>query len=165
MAITVVPSNTPTADMVETSPFSGMAQAGATMLVFGPKESGMRTKGQLEADISEAIVKFEREYMGRGPEEVRTYLLDDIIMVRLQGVLTPAERQLARSDHEGHGRALIKQVRMELLEKARPLLDTIVRDITGQPIKSLHTDISTLTGERIVIFSLGGTVSLSPTNA
>ncbi len=116
----------------------------------------MRTRGQLEADISEAIVKFEREYMGRGPEAVRTYLLDDIIMVRLQGVLTPAERQLARSDPEGQGRALIKQVRMELLEKARPLLDTIVRDITGQSIKSLHTDISTLTGERIIIFSLGG---------
>ena len=125
----------------------------------------MRTRGQLEADISEAIVKFEREYMGRGPEEVRTYLLDDIIMVRLHGVLTPAERQLARSDTEGQGRALIKQVRMELLEKARPLLDTIIRDITGQSIRSLHADISTLTGERIIIFSLGGPVVLPPASA
>ena len=122
----------------------------------------MKTRGQLEAEISEAIVKFEREYMGRGPEEVRTYLLDDIIMVRLFGVLTPAERQLARSDKEGQGRALIKQVRMELLEKARPLLDVIIRDITGQAIRSLHTDISTLTGERIIIFSLGGSVVLPP---
>ena len=120
----------------------------------------MKTKGQLEAEISEAIVKFEREYMGRGPEEVRTYLLDDLIIVRLRGVLTPAERQLARSGTEGQGRALIKQVRMELLEKARPLLDTIVQDITAQSIRSLHTDISTLTGERIIIFSLGGPVAL-----
>ncbi len=123
----------------------------------------MKSKGQLEAEISDAIVKFEREYMGRGPEEVRTYLLDDIIMVRLNGVLTPAERQLARSDTEGQGRALIKQVRMELVEKARSLLDTIIRDITGQSIKSLHTDISTLTGERIIIFSLGGSVALPDT--
>jgi uncharacterized protein YbcI len=125
----------------------------------------MRTRGQLEADISEAIVKFEREYMGRGPEAVHTYLLYDIILVRLQGVLTPAERQLAKSDPEGQGRALIKQVRMELLEKARPLLDTIVRDITGQSIKSLHTDISTLTGERIIIFSLDGPVVLPGADA
>lgn len=120
----------------------------------------MKSRGQLEAEISDAIVKFEREYMGRGPEEVRTYLLDDIVMVRLHGVLTPAERQLARSDMEGQGRSLIKQVRMELLEKARPLLDTIVREITGQTIRSLHTDISTLTGERIIVFSLSGPVAL-----
>lgn len=135
------------------------------MLLFGQRESGVKSKGQLEAEISEAIVKFEREYMGRGPEEVRTYLLDDIIMVRLHGVLTPAERQLARSDTEGQGRALIKQVRMELLEKARPLLDAIVREITGQTIKSLHTDISTLTGERIIIFSLAGSIVLPDAKA
>lgn len=121
--------------------------------------SHMKTKGQMEAEISEAIVKFEREYMGRGPEETRTYLLDDIIIVRLHGVLTPAERQLARSDSEGHGRALIKQVRMELLEKARPLLETIIRDITGQTVKSFHTDISTVTGERIIVLSLSGAIN------
>jgi len=119
----------------------------------------VKTKGQLEAEISAAIVKFEREYMGRGPEDVRTYLLDDLIIVRLSNVLTPAERQLAGSGSEGQGRALIKQVRMELLEKARPLLDTIVHDIAGQRTKSLHTDISTQTGERIIIFSLNGPVS------
>lgn len=133
------------------------------MLLFGQKESGVKSKGQLEAEISEALVKFEREYMGRGPENVRTYLLEDIVIVRLHGVLTPAERQLSRSDTEGQGRALIKQVRMELLEKARPLLEVIVRDITGQSIKSLHTDISTLTGERIIIFTLTGPVALPET--
>jgi uncharacterized protein YbcI len=122
----------------------------------------MRTKGQLEAEISQAIVKFEREYMGRGPEDVRTYLLDDIIIVRLNNVLTPAERQLAESGPEGQGRELIKRVRMELLEKARPLLDAIVHDITGQRTRSLHTDISTQTGERVIIFSLKGPIDLSP---
>ncbi len=117
-------------------------------------DSEAKTKGQLEAEIGEAIIKFEREYMGRGPESARTYLIDDLIVVRLQGVLTPAEKQLAKSESESHGRTLIKQVRMELLEKARPLLEVIIRDITGQSIRSLHTDISTITGERIIVFSL-----------
>ncbi len=130
--------------------------------VLPMKKKILKTKGQLEAEICEAIVKFEREYMGRGPETVRTYLLDDMILVCLQGVLTPAERQLARTGSEGQGRSLIKQVRMELLEKARPLLDTIIQDITGQPIKSLHTDISTLTGERVIIFSLTGSATFRP---
>ena len=116
------------------------------------------TKGQIEAEIAEAIVKFEREYMGRGPEEARAYLVDDLIIVRLRGVLTPAERQLAKSEDAARGRSLIKQVRMELLEKGRPLLETLVQDITGQTVRSLHTDISTVTGERVFVFSLAGEV-------
>jgi uncharacterized protein YbcI len=125
----------------------------------------MKTKGQIEAEISDAVTKFEREYMGRGPESARTYLLEDLVIVRLCGVLTPAESQLARSDPEGRGRALIKQIRTELVEKARPLLETIIRDILGQSIKSLHTDISTVTGERIIVFSLATPLVLSRENA
>ena len=116
------------------------------------------TKGQLEARISEALIKFEREYMGRGPEEAKSYIVEDMVVVRLRGVLTPAERQLARSDANDQGRNLIKQVRMELLERGRPLLENIVTDITGQKVRSLHTDISTVTGERIIVFSLSGPV-------
>ena len=113
-----------------------------------------KTKGQLEAEISEAIVRFEQEYMGRGPEEARTHILDDLVLVRLTGVLTPAEKKLAEQDGDGKGRLLIKQLRIELLERGRTLLDTIVRDVTGRQVTSLHTDISTVTGERIIIFVL-----------
>jgi len=117
-----------------------------------------KTKGQIEAEISEAIINFEREYMGRGPEETKTYIFDDLVLVRLSGVLTPAEKKLAEADKDGKGRTLIKQVRMELLEKGRILLEAIVRDITGQQVTGLHTDISTTTGERIIIFVLKGRV-------
>jgi uncharacterized protein YbcI len=119
-----------------------------------------RTRGRVEAEISEAIVRFEREYMGRGPEEARTYLVDDLVIVRLRGVLTPAERQLAKSEDAAHGRSLIKQVRMELVEKGRPLLEALVRDITGHEVRSLHTDISTVTGERIFVFALAAPLAL-----
>ncbi len=115
-----------------------------------------KTKGQVEAEISDAIIKFEKEYMGRGPEETKTYLLDDMVLVRLKGVLTPAEKKLADSDQGGKGRGLIKQVRIELLEKARILLEAIIQDTTGMMVESLHTDISTATGERVIIFVLKG---------
>ena len=120
-----------------------------------------KTRGQLEAEISEAIIKFEREYMGRGPEETRTFLVEDMVMVRLRGVLTPAEKSLVRVDPDAHGRTLIKQVRIELLEKARPLLERIICDITGRNLRSLHTDISTTTGERVVIFTLDGSPDIN----
>jgi len=113
------------------------------------------TIGQIEAEISESVIKFEKEYMGRGPDETKTYYLDDIVVVRLQRVLTPAEKQLAKSDESSKGRALVKQVRTELLEKARPLLEENISGITGRKVISLHTDISTVTGERIIVFTLG----------
>jgi uncharacterized protein YbcI len=114
-----------------------------------------KTKGQIEAEISEAVVKFEKEFMGRGPLETKTYLLDDIVLVRLKGVLTKAEQHLAQAgDSVERGRKLIKQVRIELLEKGRPLLEAIVHDVTGIKVKSLHTDISTITGDQVVIFVL-----------
>ena len=117
-------------------------------------KKGIKTKGQIEADISEALIKFEKEYMGRGPEETKTYIIGDMIVVRLQHVLTPAEQQLAATSNETAGRKLIKRVRTELLEKARPLLEQIIKDLAGEKVISLHTDISTVTGERVIIFTL-----------
>lgn len=110
-----------------------------------------QTKGQIESQISEAIIKFEKEYMGRGPMETKTYIIKDMIFIRLKGVLTPAEEQLAKT---ADGSELIKKTRIQLLEGARLLLGNIISDITGYQVKSLHTDISTKTGERIIIFTL-----------
>ncbi|HUS58406.1 MAG TPA: DUF2294 domain-containing protein [Planctomycetota bacterium] len=119
----------------------------------------MKTRGQLEAEISEAIIKFEKEYMGRGPDETKTYIIDDMIVVRLHRVLTPAEKQLAKSE-DPRGRSLIKEVRIELLEKGRALLEGIISNAMGRNVKSMHTDISTVTGERVIIFTLDGCPAL-----
>lgn len=112
------------------------------------------TRGEAESQITEALVKFEREYLGRGPEEAKTFIIENSVFVRLRGVLTPGEKQLAKADSLGTGRVLIKQVRQELIEKARILLETILFDITKIKMISLHTDISSITGERVIIFTL-----------
>jgi uncharacterized protein YbcI len=121
----------------------------------------IKTKGQLEGEISEAIIRFEKEYMGRGPLETKTYIIDDLVIVRLKGVLTRAERQLAESNDASNGRELIKRMRHALLEKGRPMLDAIVKDVVGVPVISLHTDLSTATGERLIVFSLAEAPDLS----
>ncbi len=108
----------------------------------------------LEIRISQAIVRFEKEFMGRGPMETRTWIIDDLVLVRLKNVLTPAEQQLATADDSERGRGLIKQLRQQLLERGRPILESIVFETLGIPVKSLHTDISTRTGERIIVFTL-----------
>ena len=116
-------------------------------------------KGHMEKEISEAIIKFEKEFLGRGPEETKTYIIDDMILVRLKGVLTQGEKQLAQTSGDTKGRALIKQVRIELLEKGRFLLETLIQDITHKKVNSLHTDISTITGERLIIFTLDNKIN------
>ena len=118
----------------------------------------MKTKGEIEAEISRAIVQFEVDYMGRGPKEARTYLVEDIVLVRLKGVLTPAEEQLAKT---ADGSELVKKMRATLIEKARPLLYQVVGDITGSKISALYTDISTLSGERFFVFTLSDNLERS----
>ena len=116
--------------------------------------NNLKTKGQLEALISEAIIQFEKDYMGRGPTETKTYLVDNLVIIKLQGVLTPSEKQLANSAESDSGRDLIKKMRHALLQKGRYLLEALIKDLLGVSIKSLHSDLSTITGERMIIFSL-----------
>lgn len=110
-----------------------------------------KTKGQIEADISAAITQFEKDHLGRGPKEARTFIIQDMVLIRLRGVLTPAEEKLAKD--EG-GAQLIKQMRMRLIESSRPLLVEIIEEKTDAKIRTVHTDVSTRTGERVFIFGL-----------
>ena len=113
----------------------------------------MKTQGEIEAAICEGISRFEQEYRGRGPKDIHAYLLGDFVVVRLQGLLTPAEQQLAKFPSE-KGRDLLKQVRTHLIETAKPLIQAMVQEITGVNVVSLHHDISTVTGEAFVVLTL-----------
>ena len=107
----------------------------------------MKTQG-------EVISRLEQEYMGRGPKDIRAHLLGDLLVVRLQGVLTAAEQQLVKTLPPEKGRDLLKQVRTHLIETARPLMEAMVEEATGRKVVSLHHDISTHTGEEVVLFTL-----------
>lgn len=114
----------------------------------------MMTQGEIEAAICQGMSHFEQEYMGRGPKDIHAHLLGDLLVVRMRGVLTAAEQHLVTKLTPEKGRDLIKQVRTQLLETARPALEDLVKEIVGMTPISLHHDISTLTGEEVVIFTL-----------
>ena len=114
----------------------------------------MKSQKETEREVSQALIRFEKEFMGRGPLETRSYIVDDMVLVRLGNVLTPAELKLAESEDRERGRYLIKQMRQELIERGRPLLDAVIREILQVEVVSLHTDISAKTGERIIVFTL-----------
>jgi uncharacterized protein YbcI len=114
----------------------------------------MKSQGEIEASICDGISRFEQDYMGRGPKDIHTHLIGDLLVVRLHGVLTAAEQQLVKSLSPEKGRDLLKQVRTHLIETARPVMEALVQDITGVKVVSVHHDISTVTGEEIVLFTL-----------
>jgi uncharacterized protein YbcI len=114
----------------------------------------MKTQGEIEAAVCEGISRFEQEYMGRGPKDIHSHLSDDLLVVRLTGVLTAAEQQLVKALPAEKGRDLLKQVRTHLIETARPLMEAMIHEATGVKVVSLHHDISTVTGEEVVLFTL-----------
>jgi uncharacterized protein YbcI len=120
----------------------------------GGFKTTMKTQGEIEAAVCEGITRFEQEYMGRGPKKIHAHLIGDLLVVRLQGVLTEAEQQLVKTLPAEKGRDLLKQVRTQLIETARPLMEAMVHAATGVKVLSLHHDISTVTAEEVVIFTL-----------
>jgi uncharacterized protein YbcI len=118
-----------------------------------------QSRGAVEAALANAIIQFEKDHMGRGPVETRVYIIDDMILVRLRGILTQAETKLAQN---AEGSELIKQVRRQLIEGSRSFLEAIVQEKTGRQVVSLHTDISVKTGERIIVFTLDEKFEIRP---
>ncbi|MBD3421301.1 MAG: DUF2294 family protein [Chitinivibrionales bacterium] len=112
------------------------------------------TKGQLEAALGEIITRFEKDNSGRGPLETKTYILDDMVIFRLKGILTRAEQKLVKDGRNAKARDLVKQMRIELIENNRAVLEAAVKSLTKRKIKSLHVDVSTSCGEKILVLVL-----------
>ena len=117
----------------------------------------MKTRGEIEAGICQGMSRFQQDFMGRGPKEIHAHLIGDLVLVRSRGVLTSAEQHLVQSLPPEKGRDLLKQVRTELIEQARPILVKMIQEATGANVVSLHQDISTASGEEVVIFTLDHT--------
>jgi len=119
-----------------------------------PKERSVKngqTKGEMETAIRNAIIKFEQEFMGRGPTDVRAFILRDVILVRLKGVLTQAERQLANN---ADGVEMVKRMRQNLIAQGRENLCGEITNITGVKVAGLFTDIDAQIGERVIVFAM-----------
>jgi len=139
--------------LLEATPFHGCVTGQIVPGGWMPATAVLKTRSSLEIQISRAIVRFEKEYMGRGPLDTKTYVIDDMVVIRLKDVLTLAERKLIETQRD-RSAYLVKQARNELLAAARPMLEAVVRDITGVDVQSVHTDISTRTGERVIVVTL-----------
>ena len=118
------------------------------------RKSKTLTQTESEATICDGIIRFQEEYLGWTSNQVQIHIVRDLLVVRIRSVLTLAERQLGKSTSPEKGRDLIKQSRKQLLELARPMLESLVHEAAGVKVRSMHHDISTVTGEEVIVFSL-----------
>ncbi|MGI9014697.1 MAG: Na-translocating system protein MpsC family protein [Phycisphaerales bacterium] len=128
--------------------------AGSTRTRGPQSKPPLKTRGELESAICLGMTRFQQEFIGRGPSDVQAHLINDLLIVRMKGVMTAAEQHLAQSQPPEKGRDLLKQVRSQMMESARKQTDSMIQVITGVTVRSLHHDISTQTGEEIVVFTL-----------
>jgi uncharacterized protein YbcI len=110
-----------------------------------------KSKGEIEAEFTKAIMKLEKDYLGRGPLDARTHLIDDMVLVRLRGVLTPAEEKLTQTPE---GRVLVRDARRQLFATSQPQLAVIVKSVLEAQLVDLFSDLSTSTGERVIVLTL-----------
>ncbi|MBU8908836.1 DUF2294 domain-containing protein [Desertibacillus haloalkaliphilus] len=108
-------------------------------------------KSVLEAEISKSLTQWEKEYLGRGSVNVKTDIVRNMIIVILKGVLTPAEKELAK---DPQGILDIKKTRAALIESGNQQLKSIIYEMTNEEVVSFHTDISVHNGERVIVFML-----------
>lgn len=114
----------------------------------------MKSQGEIEAAVCDAVSRFQVEYMGRGPNSVHTHLVENRLFVHLQGVLTAAEQRLIDGQANGRGVELLRQLRSHLVLAGRPMLESLVCDAAGAPPISVHHDISPTTGEEVIVLTL-----------
>ena len=136
------------------SPRVGYRPSAPVTAHWGIARVPTKTRGEIEAAICELIRRLQYEHFGRGPRDIRAHLIGDLLVVRLQGVLTAGEQQMVISLAAEKGRDLLKQVRTHLIETARPVMEAVVQQATGVKMLSLHHDISTVTGEEVILCTL-----------
>ncbi len=108
------------------------------------------TKGQIESKVSEIVSKFEVEFMGRGPKRIRTIIVGDLVIIRLLGFLSQAEQKLVENND---GVELLKKMRTLLFEKNLLHFQNLINEILPYDILSVHSDVSTVTGEKMIIIT------------
>jgi uncharacterized protein YbcI len=108
-----------------------------------------KSKGKLEAEISKALTQWEKTYLGRGSISVKADILRDMVIVALHRILTPAEYSLCK---DKEGMLSVKKNRNSLVESGITELKEMMFTITNHEVVSFYTDISTNSGERIMIF-------------
>jgi uncharacterized protein YbcI len=93
--------------------------------------------GELQAALSNAIVRIMREFYGKGAARSRTMVFDDYVFVVLEDVLTTAEMTL----RNGGAGDLVRKVRMRFEDLMTATFVGEVERLTGRTVVAYHSQV------------------------
>lgn len=85
-----------------------------------------------QLEISNAVVRIYKHYLGRGPRSARTHLSEDLVVVILAGCLTRAERSL----YEAGQQELLLSQRHAIQQLMADEMIAAVQGIVGRSVVS-----------------------------
>jgi uncharacterized protein YbcI len=109
------------------------------------------TQGACEAEIANAVTRFDREQQGHGPKNVRAFVLGEMVLVRSSGIFTVTETKLSSSDD---GRKLILSARRELHSINHEEIEGIIGKICGCAVVRSYYDVNVEAAEQVAVFIL-----------
>ncbi|EQB22495.1 hypothetical protein UNSWDHB_165 [Dehalobacter sp. UNSWDHB] len=89
--------------------------------------------------------------MGRGPKDIKTKIIQNHILIIIGGFLSQSEQKIANNNQ---GIKLIKDMRTALFENTRDHLEELIKEIVNVRVISTHSDVSTKTGEKIIVLTI-----------
>ena len=95
-----------------------------------PHPEFLSATGDVRTAISDGLVALLKDYYGRGPEQTKTYVSDDLVVCLLRGGFTRVEQTLLEG---GHGDDVIHQ-RMVFQQVMRDRFEHVVESATGRKV-------------------------------
>src|SRR5437763_12358345 len=86
--------------------------------------------GDILARLSDNMVRAKKEFFGKGPEQAKSYMLDDMLFVVMRGGLTTAEQTMLRFGRQN----MVRQFRQLFENEMTELLTTMVEQTTGRTV-------------------------------
>jgi uncharacterized protein YbcI len=93
--------------------------------------------GAVRAKLANAMVGLKKEFYGRGPEAAKAWILDEYVLVVLEGGLTKNEETLLRAGRED----VVREYRLTFQETVGQTTKSTVEQILGRQVLTYHSQI------------------------
>ncbi len=125
-------------------------QATAAELIAAADEVADERGGSLRMALSNAMVGLKKQYYGKGPSRARAYLMDEYVLVVMEGGLTRSEETLLAAGQAD----LVRNYRLAFQETVTQTTTQAVEELTGRKVLSYHSQYVFLPTRAFELFAL-----------
>jgi uncharacterized protein YbcI len=109
-----------------------------------------QTLGEVRSAISREMTRLHAEYYGRGPTRVKTYIVEDLVVVSLEETFTRAERTLVERGEKD----AIQNIRRRFQQQMKEDFTAIIEQATGRKVRAFLSETNLEVDVSMEIFLL-----------